>query len=41
MQLGQETVVLVLIRYAGKYPLRNQCIDPDNYTKPEAWKCVL
>ncbi|KAL1586083.1 hypothetical protein WHR41_04881 [Cladosporium halotolerans] len=23
-----------------KYPTRNTCIDPDNYKKPEAWKCV-
>ena len=23
-----------------KYPARNTCIDPENYKKPEAWKCV-
>lgn len=23
-----------------RYPLRNVCIDPDNYKKPEAWECV-
>ncbi|KAI7537672.1 tannase and feruloyl esterase [Hortaea werneckii] len=23
-----------------KFPLRNVCIDPQNYKKPEAWECV-
>lgn len=23
-----------------KYPARNTCVDPENYRKPEAWKCV-
>ncbi|CZT04855.1 hypothetical protein WAI453_007630 [Rhynchosporium graminicola] len=23
-----------------KYPTRNTCVDPANYRKPEAWKCV-
>lgn len=33
--LGVEAV-----RYHCKYPTRNTCIDPDNYEKPESWKCV-
>jgi feruloyl esterase len=23
-----------------RYPRRNTCVDPENYKKPEAWKCV-
>lgn len=23
-----------------KYPLRNKCVDPENYKNPESWKCV-
>jgi feruloyl esterase len=23
-----------------RYPRRNSCVDPENYKKPEAWKCV-
>jgi feruloyl esterase len=39
----QDTVSLgvELERNHCKYPLRNMCIDPENYTKPEAWKCVV
>lgn len=24
-----------------KYPLRNTCVDPENYKQPEAWECVV
>lgn len=28
------------VRQHCKYPTRNVCVDPENYQKPEAWKCV-
>ncbi|CAG8973336.1 hypothetical protein HYALB_00000099 [Hymenoscyphus albidus] len=30
-----------LVRNHCKYPLRNVCIDPANYTKAEAWACIV
>ncbi|KAK5109572.1 hypothetical protein LTR62_006923 [Meristemomyces frigidus] len=29
------------VRNHCKFPLRNQCVDPANYKKPEAWECVM
>ena len=29
-----------MVRNHCKYPKRNTCVDPANYKKPEAWKCV-
>ncbi|KAK5164210.1 tannase [Saxophila tyrrhenica] len=29
------------VRDHCRYPMRNKCVDPDNYKEPSAWKCVL
>ncbi|KAG9234077.1 tannase and feruloyl esterase-domain-containing protein [Amylocarpus encephaloides] len=35
-----KTQGVSFVRNHCRYPLRNTCIDPENYTKSEAWKCV-
>lgn len=41
--MAQNTVSLGVdfVRDHCRYPLRNVCVDPGNYRKPSAWKCVI